>query len=58
MLWTSCDERIVGTLVAARRGIWVGQMRDTEAVALLGISRNEDVGSEEADDAGKLLEEL
>ncbi|RYP02565.1 hypothetical protein DL765_010728 [Monosporascus sp. GIB2] len=58
VLWTSRDERIVGTLVGPRRGIRVGQMDPGEAKALLETSRNEKVGSEEVIDAKKLLEEL
>ncbi|RYP49164.1 hypothetical protein DL769_011115 [Monosporascus sp. CRB-8-3] len=58
VLWTSRDERIVGTLVSPRRGIQVGQMDPGEAKALLETSRNEKVVSEEVVDAEKLLEEL
>ncbi|RYO85585.1 hypothetical protein DL764_009145 [Monosporascus ibericus] len=58
VLWTSRDERIVGTLVGPRRGIQVGRMDPGEAKELLETSRNEKVGSEEVIDAEKLLEEL
>ncbi|KAK0743223.1 prion-inhibition and propagation-domain-containing protein [Schizothecium vesticola] len=58
VLWTSRDERIVGTLVSPRRGIQVGQMDPKEASTLLERSRNEKVGSDEVVDAEKLLEEL
>ncbi|KAM7208983.1 hypothetical protein V8F06_014912, partial [Rhypophila decipiens] len=58
VLWTSRDERIVGTLVGSRRGIQVGPMSPGEAKILLGTSRNEEVASKEAVDAEKLLQEL
>jgi hypothetical protein len=58
VLWTSRDERIVGTLVGPRRGIHVGQMTSEEGIALLETSRNGMVGSEDAIDARKLLEEI
>ncbi|GAB1317573.1 Violaceus kinesin [Madurella fahalii] len=58
VLWTSRDERIVGTLVGSQRGIQVGKMSPDEARILLETSRNEKIGIEEAVDAEKLLEEL
>ncbi|KAK4207229.1 ankyrin repeat-containing domain protein [Rhypophila decipiens] len=58
VLWTSRDERIVGTLVGSRRGIQVGPMSPGEAKILLGTSRNEEVASKEAVDGEKLLQEL
>ncbi|KAK4205925.1 hypothetical protein QBC37DRAFT_162825 [Rhypophila decipiens] len=58
VLWTSRDERIVGTLVGSRRGIPMGQMERVEAKELLKTSRNETISNEEAVDAEKLLEEL
>ncbi|KAK4206669.1 P-loop containing nucleoside triphosphate hydrolase protein [Rhypophila decipiens] len=58
VLWTSRDERIVGTLVGSRRGIQVGPMSPAEAKILLGTSRNEEVASKDAVDAEKLLQEL
>ncbi|KAF4333419.1 n-terminal acetyltransferase A auxiliary subunit [Fusarium beomiforme] len=58
VLWTSRDGRIVGTLVGAQRGIPVCRMSSEEAVVLLGRSRNEEVGDEEADEARELLGDL
>ncbi|KAK1837152.1 Tetratricopeptide repeat-domain-containing protein [Podospora conica] len=58
VLWTSRDERIVGTLVSPRRGIRVGRMEPKEASILLERSMNQEVGSDEVVDAEKLLEEL
>ncbi|KAK2035726.1 hypothetical protein LZ31DRAFT_511935, partial [Colletotrichum somersetense] len=46
VLWTSRDERLVGSLVGARRGVPVGRMRVDEATALFEASRNEKVGDE------------
>ncbi|KAH6842448.1 hypothetical protein B0I37DRAFT_329709 [Chaetomium sp. MPI-CAGE-AT-0009] len=58
VLWTSRDERIVGTLVGPQRGIQVGQMSPAEARGLLETSRNEKISSDEVVDAEKLLEKL
>ncbi|KAJ5940817.1 hypothetical protein N7516_000985 [Penicillium verrucosum] len=60
MLWTSRDERIVGTLVGAQCGIPVGRMSNEEAICLLGNLKNGkgELSSEEDSDARKLLEEL
>jgi tetratricopeptide (TPR) repeat protein len=58
VLWTSRDERIVGSLVSPQRGIQVAQMDPKEACTLLERSRNEKVGSDDVVDAEKLLEEL
>ena len=60
VLWTSRDERIVGTLVGAQCGIQVGRMSTDEAIRLLGNLKNGEgeVSSEEDSDARKLLEEL
>ncbi|CAG8016353.1 unnamed protein product [Penicillium nalgiovense] len=59
VLWTSRDNRIVGTLVSAQRGIQVGRMSSDEAFCLLGKLKNggENSNGEEID-AWKLLEEL
>ncbi|KAM7196692.1 hypothetical protein V8F33_006032 [Rhypophila sp. PSN 637] len=58
VLWTSRDQRIVGTLVGSRRGIPVGEMEPVEARKLLEMSRNETISNEEAVDAEKLFKEL
>ncbi|KAK4164409.1 hypothetical protein QBC43DRAFT_262507 [Cladorrhinum sp. PSN259] len=58
VLWTSRDERIIGTLVGPRRGIQVGGMSPNEAISLLETFRDENVGSDEAIDAEELVEEL
>ncbi|KAF7519720.1 hypothetical protein PCG10_009763, partial [Penicillium crustosum] len=60
VLWTSRDERIVGTLVGAQCGIQVGRMSTDEAIRLLGNLKNGEsqVSSEEESDARELLEEL
>ncbi|CAG8067352.1 unnamed protein product, partial [Penicillium nalgiovense] len=60
VLWTSRDNRIVGTLVSARRGIQVGRMSADEAFCLLGKLKNDEGENSngEESDAWKLLEEL
>ncbi|RYP55419.1 hypothetical protein DL770_010923 [Monosporascus sp. CRB-9-2] len=58
VLWTSRDERIVGTLVGSRRGIQVGRMSPDEAMRLLETSRDKKTGNEEVGDARRLLEKL
>ncbi|KAI9146645.1 hypothetical protein HJFPF1_13628 [Paramyrothecium foliicola] len=40
VLWTSRDERIVGTLVGPRRGVKVGPLTQSESTKLLDIGRN------------------
>lgn len=57
VLWTSRDERIVGTLVGARRGIEVARMTPDEVQNLLQITRNKETRKEEMETA-TLLEEL
>ncbi|KXX74304.1 hypothetical protein MMYC01_208567 [Madurella mycetomatis] len=58
VLWTSRDERIVGTLVSPYQGIGVDRMSHDEAMRLFETSRNKKTGSEEVAEAKKLLEEL
>ncbi|OQE13599.1 hypothetical protein PENFLA_c045G00723 [Penicillium flavigenum] len=60
VLWTSRDNRIVGTLVSVRRGIQVGRMSTDEAFCLLGKLKNGEgeISNGEESDAWKLLEEL
>ncbi|KAH7146750.1 hypothetical protein B0J13DRAFT_584254 [Dactylonectria estremocensis] len=55
--WTSCDERIVGALVGARRGIEVARMTSDEAQNLLQITRIKETRKEEIETA-TLLQEL
>ncbi|KAH7129018.1 P-loop containing nucleoside triphosphate hydrolase protein [Dactylonectria macrodidyma] len=57
VLWTSRDERIVGTLIGARRGIPVARMTSIEAQNLLHVTRNAQTSNEE-DEIATLLEEL
>ncbi|KAH7119495.1 hypothetical protein B0J13DRAFT_589975 [Dactylonectria estremocensis] len=58
VLWTSRDERIVGTLVGPRRGIEVSRMTPDEAMTLLETTRHRSTGDDEQQDASALLEEL
>ncbi|GKT83099.1 kinesin light chain [Colletotrichum tofieldiae] len=58
ILWTSRDERIVGSLVSARRGVSVGRMAADEALALFETSRNEHVAIHEKDAVSGLLAQL
>ncbi|KAJ6189139.1 hypothetical protein N7519_004047 [Penicillium mononematosum] len=60
VLWTSRDNRIVGTLVSARRGIQVGRMSTDEAFCLLAKVKNseDEISNGEESDARKLVEEL
>ncbi|WYZ45760.1 hypothetical protein EsH8_VIII_001076 [Colletotrichum jinshuiense] len=58
VLWTSRDERIVGSLVGARRGVSVGRMTANEATALFEALRNEYVAVGEKLDVSKLLAQL
>ncbi|KAH6881072.1 hypothetical protein B0T10DRAFT_140315 [Thelonectria olida] len=58
VLWTSQDERIVGTLVGPRRGIEVSRMAPDEAMTLLETARHRSTGDDEQQDASALLEEL
>ncbi|KAH7140327.1 P-loop containing nucleoside triphosphate hydrolase protein [Dactylonectria estremocensis] len=57
VLWTSRDERIVGSLIGARRGIPVARMTPIEAQSLLETTRNTQTNNEEVEVA-TLLEEL
>ncbi|OHW95766.1 kinesin light chain [Colletotrichum incanum] len=58
VLWTSRDERIVGSLVGARRGVSVGRMTADESLALFETSRNEDVAVGEKAAVAELLAQL
>ncbi len=58
VLWTSRDKRIGGSLVGAKRAINVAGMTDTEAIALLEMIGNRNIGEGELDDAAQLLAEL
>ncbi|KAH6891002.1 hypothetical protein B0T10DRAFT_458407 [Thelonectria olida] len=58
VLWTTRDERIVGSLVPPRGGIRVAEMREKEAQDLLETTRNEKVVDQDAEYAQKLLQEL
>ncbi|KAH7302952.1 P-loop containing nucleoside triphosphate hydrolase protein [Stachybotrys elegans] len=57
VLWTSRDERIVGTLVSPRRGIRVGPMTPTESTKLLQTARNMEI-HEDSNEAVALAQEL
>ncbi|KAH7313990.1 hypothetical protein B0I35DRAFT_436220 [Stachybotrys elegans] len=57
VLWTSRDERIVGTLVSPRRGIRVGPMTPTESTKLLETARNMEI-YEDSTEAVALAQEL
>ncbi|KAH7302948.1 P-loop containing nucleoside triphosphate hydrolase protein [Stachybotrys elegans] len=57
VLWTSRDERIVGTLVGSRRGIRVGPMTPTESTKLLETARNMEI-HDDFSEAVELIEEL
>ncbi|KAH7308428.1 P-loop containing nucleoside triphosphate hydrolase protein [Stachybotrys elegans] len=57
VLWTSRDERIVGTLVGSRRGIRVGPMTPPESTKLLEIARNMEI-HEDSTEAVALAQEL
>lgn len=56
VLWTSRDERVVGTLVGPRRGINVARMTSNEAENLLAMTRDEEISEGDAETA--LLKEL
>ncbi|KAH6983388.1 hypothetical protein BKA56DRAFT_583615 [Ilyonectria sp. MPI-CAGE-AT-0026] len=56
VLWTSRDERTVGTLVGPRRGINVARMTSNEAENLLAMTRDEEISDGDAETA--LLKEL
>ncbi|KAH6883431.1 hypothetical protein B0T10DRAFT_494183 [Thelonectria olida] len=58
VLWTSRDERIVGTLVGPRRGIEVSRMAFDEAMTLLETAIHRSTDDDEQQDASALLEEL
>jgi tetratricopeptide (TPR) repeat protein len=58
VLWTSRDKRIGGSLVGARRAIYVGGMTEGEARILLEAVRDEEIGEAEAQGATALLAEL
>ncbi|WYZ43710.1 hypothetical protein EsH8_VII_000146 [Colletotrichum jinshuiense] len=59
VLWTSRDERIVGTLVGAQRGLPVGRMMIEEATALFKASTNQGaIDNEEQDAISELLRQL
>ncbi|KAI5466489.1 hypothetical protein BGZ63DRAFT_132708 [Mariannaea sp. PMI_226] len=58
VLWTSRDERIVGTLVSSQRGIRVVQMREEEAHNLLEATTRRKISDQEREDARALLQEL
>lgn len=59
VLWTSRDERIVGTLVHSSRGIEVSRMTELEAIQLLSDAKREGISDLEEEEAAKiLLEEL
>ncbi|KAK3378395.1 hypothetical protein B0H63DRAFT_495936 [Podospora didyma] len=58
VLWISRDERIVGALAGARRGIQVARITNGEATELLATSRNEDACDDDIKFAAELLEEL
>lgn len=57
MLWTSCDNRICGSLVGARRAMNVGSMTEAEARILLETTMCTDI-DEELEKANELLSEL
>lgn len=57
VLWTSRDERIIGTLISSRRGIKVGPMERDESIELLEAARNAEMQDEQRE-ATELLEEL
>ncbi|KAK0761664.1 hypothetical protein N5P37_005646, partial [Trichoderma harzianum] len=58
VLWTSRDECIAGSLVAARRAIEVTNMTLDEAKELFDSIRNKQVSNDEAKDIAALLAEL
>ncbi|KAK2017597.1 TPR-like protein [Colletotrichum eremochloae] len=57
-LWTSRDQRIVGSLVGSLRAIQVTSMLPKEAQSLLATVRGRALSDEEIDDAVALLSEL
>lgn len=57
VLWTSCDGRIGGSLVGARRAINVSSMTEAEARILLETATRTDIG-DELEEAKELLSEL
>lgn len=58
ILWTSRDQRIVGSLVGLRRGIHVAKMTDSEGESLLDTIKNLETRKEIAEDVSRLLIEL
>lgn len=57
-LWTSCDKRIAGGLVAVRRVINIPKMTPNEAKELFDSVRNNRVGNDEGRYVVALLDEL
>ncbi|KAL6824571.1 hypothetical protein J3E69DRAFT_381431 [Trichoderma sp. SZMC 28015] len=57
VLWTSRDEQIV-SLVGSLRGIQISHMGIEEAESLLAITRRDDIGADEIQEAKLLLQEL
>ncbi|KAL7943744.1 P-loop containing nucleoside triphosphate hydrolase protein [Trichoderma barbatum] len=57
VLWTSCDEQIVG-LVGPSRGVQITHMNIKEAEQLLAKTRNQSIRDDEIQDVRLLLKEL
>ncbi|WQF82773.1 Putative tetratricopeptide-like helical domain superfamily, malT-like TPR region [Colletotrichum destructivum] len=58
VLWTTRDERLVGSLVGVRQGLQVGRMTAGEATALFESTRGNDVLNDEKDSVSELLTKL
>lgn len=57
VLWTSRDEQIV-SLVGSLRGVQISHMGIEEAESLLAMTRRDDIGADEIQEAKLLLQEL
>ncbi|QYT03732.1 NB-ARC domain-containing protein [Trichoderma simmonsii] len=57
VLWTSRDEQIV-SLVGSLRGVQISHMRIEEAESLLAMTKRDDIGADEIQEAKLLLQEL
>ncbi|KAJ0159917.1 Nephrocystin-3 [Colletotrichum tanaceti] len=58
VLWTTRDERLVGSLVGVRQGVQVGRMTAGEATALFESTRGNDVVDDEKGSVSELLTKL
>ncbi|CCF38661.1 hypothetical protein CH063_01956 [Colletotrichum higginsianum] len=58
VLWTTRDERLVGSLVGVRQGLQVGRMTAGEATVLFESTRGNDILDDEKDSVSELLTKL